>query len=464
MTQSYQNNRWFHQLIRFTIFKLVRLFYPRIEVQGLANLPTNAPIMFVSNHPNGLLDPLLLMMGLQQPVSFLAKSTLMGNPVGKALCDAFYALPIYRKRDDGLPGGPTDDAAERNEMTFARCRELLAGGDAMALFPEGTTHSEAQLLPLRTGAARIALSAEAESNWQMGVQIVPVGLWYQSKTYFRTSVLLVVGQPFTLTHVASQYRTAERQTVQTVTEKIEAGLDKVVLQAENAELLAAVPVLASWIAPHDEPFTLTQQHRWTAKLLTAYEQLQQTDSARLDAIATTARSYADTLRTLGIDDPWALELTAPQPKKLAKVILWLIAAAPLALIGFILSYLPYRLAGPIATYAVGSYDTQTSTGKLIAGSVFVFLGWLIAAFFAGWWLGPNELGPNLGALWGLVLFAIAPPTAYLALRWGEESLKLRQLIACNWLRFRRGQLVESLVEQRHALAQQVLDALQIVTM
>src|SRR6266540_2294934 len=102
---------------------------------------------------------------------------------------AFGALPIYRQRDVGKPGGPPGGATDANEATFAGCRALLRAGRPIALFPEGTTHSNTMMLPLRTGAARIALSAEAEASWQLNLQIVPVGLWYQKKSQFRCAAL-----------------------------------------------------------------------------------------------------------------------------------------------------------------------------------------------------------------------------------------------------------------------------------
>ncbi len=448
---SFQSDNRLHRLIRFVVFNLVRLFYPRLDVQGLENLPANAPVIFVLNHPNGLLDPLVLMLGLGRPAAFLAKSTLFGNPVGKTLCEAFGALPVFRRQDDGLRGGPTGDAAERNEMTFARCRALLHTGGAMALFPEGTTHSDPQLRQLRSGAARIALSAEAEYDWSLGVQLVPVGLWYESKIHFRTSVLLVIGQPFALTGYAAGYAADAHQAVDTVTEQIDAGLDNVVLQAENADLLAAVPVLAAWIAPEGGGLTMAQQHEWTGKLLSAYERLRATDPARLDAIAQEARQYAATLQTLGIDNPWTLELAAVKPGQLSRLILRLGVGFPFALAGLVLSYIPYRLAGPLAIYAVGPHDTQTSTLKLILGSVFVLIAWMIEAIVV------DQL---FGGGWGVLLFVAAPPLAYIALRWGEDWRKLREVVSSRWLRLRRGELVQSLVAQRQILTQQVLDAVQ----
>jgi 1-acyl-sn-glycerol-3-phosphate acyltransferase len=450
MTSTNQPTPWIHRLIRFLIFNLVRLFYPRLEIQGREHLPAEGPVIFVLNHPNGLLDPVVLMLGLQQPVAFLAKSTLFGNPVGRAFMGAFGAIPVYRQQDEGLTGGPqAGQMREMNEKTFARCRALLRGGGAMAMFPEGKSHSGSRLLQLRTGAARIALGAEAEAGWDLGLRLVPVGLWYQKKTDFRSSVLLIIRPAFDLQEYAKADPSQEQQTVKALTRRIEDNLSRVVLQAENAELLAAVPLLASWVAPAGQALALPEQHDWTARLLAAYERLQSSDPARLEKIAGMARRYANALQTLGIRNPWALELPQANRRRLRWLLLLLVLTAPLALAGFLLSYLPYRLARPLANALTGGDPTLASTFKLIGGSILVLLGWLAEAILCGIWFGPG---------WGLALFLAAPLLGYIALRWGEIRVELQELAAYGWLRLRHQELVQALTVQRQALAQEVLEA------
>ena len=116
------------------------------------------------------------------------------------------ASPIYRAHESGARGGD----ASRNDASFARCRAELAAGGALALFPEGVSHSDPQLRPLKTGAARIALSAEAEHDGKLGVTLVPVGLYYERKALFRSSVLLVVGEPIAVAPLLDDYRRDER--------------------------------------------------------------------------------------------------------------------------------------------------------------------------------------------------------------------------------------------------------------
>ena len=439
-----------HAPVRALIMGLVRLFYPRIEVTGRERLPTGGPVMFVLNHPNGLLDPLTVMVALRRPASFLAKSTFFVNPVGKFLMDAFAALPVYRQRDEGKAGGPQGDAATRNERTFARCRALLKRGGAMALCPEGTTHSEPMLLPLRTGAARIALSAEAENDWKLGVQIVPIGLWYSAKTQFRSSVLFAVGQPFALGAYREPYAHDAPATVDALTERIDAGLDAVVLQAENAELLNGIPLVAEWTAPAGQSLSLAERHARSAELLAAYGRLRQSAPERLEALAHQARRYARTLRALGIDDPWDLETHHAQRPRVAWLSLALLLTLPLAAAGFALSYGPYRLARPVTPFVIGRHDTQTSTGKLITGVVFVPVGWIIWAVVSGW---------LFGAAWGALLFVASPPLAYIALRWGEGWREVREALGAGWLRRHHRDVAEGLIARRRALAEAVVEAL-----
>jgi 1-acyl-sn-glycerol-3-phosphate acyltransferase len=439
------------RIVRFAILQLVRLFYPRIELRARHNLPERGAALFVANHPNGLLDPLVIMSGIGRHVSFLAKSTFFRNPVGRLLMGAFAALPVYRQRDEGLEGGPQGDRANRNEGTFARCRALLRAGEPMALFPEGTTHSNTTMLPLRTGAARIALSAAAESGWAADLQIVPLGLWYQNKSQFRSAVLVVVGEPFGLADYAERYAADPHGAVDALTEQIDARLDRVVLQAENAELLRGIPTVATWTAAQ-EPQTLEEQHARAAALLDAHQRLRALDPARLEQIEDQARRFARVLRTLGVDDPWDLELNAARRGRMVWLALLLLIGLPPALIGFALSYGPYRLARPLTPVLLGDYEETTSTGKLIIGSVLVALGFVVAAIIAGL---------LFGGWWGLALLVIAPPAAYIALRWGEGWHELREALADTWLIMRHRTLVHELLARRRALAEQVAEAVRL---
>ncbi len=434
-----------HKIIQWMMFALVRLFYPNLQIHGSENIPSQRPLIFVLNHPNGLLDPLVLMAALNRPVIFLAKSTLFGNPVGRFFMQAFGAVPVFRPQDEGKPGGPRGDTRRRNSAAFARCQTLLQQGRALALFPEGQTHSNPRLLPFHTGAARLALDAEADSGGRLGLQLVPVGLWYQNKTRFRTEVLLVVGRPIAAANFAGQEKPASKLTI-----ALEAELRRVVLHAENAELLAAVAALAEWVAPAGRRF-LPERYRWAARLLAVCQQLKPTNPARVEAMARQAQAYAEQLAAAGIHHPRLLEQPPTKRDWLARLS-WLALAALPALAGWALSYGPYRLAGPLANRLVGRDDTQTGTFKLVIGAILVLLGWLVEAGAAGLFVG-------LGG--AAALLALAPLLAYTALRWSEQWQLWRQEARAGWLRRRQPQRVAALVAMRYRLARQVVSAVQV---
>jgi len=155
------------------------------------------PVLVIANHLNALLDPLVLFRTLGRPTRPLAKAPLFHHPlVGPAL-RALGGLPVFRPRDD-------PDEVHRNETTFDAAIAALHAGDAIQIYPEGQSHSEPSLNPLRTGAARIALQAEEAAGWTLGLRVVPVGLVYLRKHLFRGSAVAMMGEPFGL----AEWRTA----------------------------------------------------------------------------------------------------------------------------------------------------------------------------------------------------------------------------------------------------------------
>ena len=432
--------RWITALFRRLAEALVRLYYPARVVEGRERIPPGKPLVFVLNHPNGLLDPLVLRVATGCPARFLAKSTLFGNPFSRLAMDAFGSIPVYRAHESGGRGGD----ASRNDASFAQCRAELAAGGALALFPEEVSHSDPQLRPLKTGAARIALSAEAEHEGKLGVTLVPVGLYYERKALFRSSVLLVVGEPIAVAPLLDDYRRDERQAVAALTATIDARLDDVVVQAESRDLLAGIARVARWTADAD-PDDLAAVHQRTRDLAEAYARLRASDPARVEAIAADVRSYARVLRRLGVRDPWALELAPLRPGALAAAFARLIAAAPLAAIGAVLGWLPYRLAGEVAKRVTRDEDVL-GTVKLLAGTVFLAVAWAIEATAVGLLAGP---------VWAAPTFAAGVATGYLALRFQELAREAAEAWRFVVLRAFHHQTTQRLAERRRALAEAV---------
>ena len=139
---------------------LVRVFFRSIEVEGGDRLPASGPVVLVANHTNGLVDGLLLMATLRRYPRFLGKSTLFKIPPLWPFLKLAGVIPVYRTIDA--------EAGDHNVSAFATSHALLQRGGMVAVFPEGISHDEPTLQPLKTGAARIALErpmAEEPKDW-----------------------------------------------------------------------------------------------------------------------------------------------------------------------------------------------------------------------------------------------------------------------------------------------------------
>ncbi|HYY57152.1 MAG TPA: lysophospholipid acyltransferase family protein, partial [Pyrinomonadaceae bacterium] len=202
------------RILRAVLRLALRVFFRRIEVAGLEHIPRREPVIFVLNHPNGLVDPVFILCLAPRRVSFLAKAPLFRMPVIGYLVRALDSLPVYRRQDEG-------EDPSRNRETFELSRALLKRGGTIAICPEGVSHNEPRLKPLKTGAARIALGA-ASAGDGLTVRIVPAGLYYTSKTTFRSAALLYFGKPIEVEAVAlDDAGEPSREEVRSLSKRIE---------------------------------------------------------------------------------------------------------------------------------------------------------------------------------------------------------------------------------------------------
>ena len=221
---------------KFVTMVMVRAFFRRVEIDGIERLPANGPVITVANHANGLVDGLLLMSSLPRWPRFLGKATLFDIAPLRPFLRLTGVIPVHRAKDDknhrhDTPGEPGADRAAKNDATFAACRALLRDGELVSIFPEGISHDHDSLQPLRTGAARIALTAAfdpepsiARPSRAASLDIVPIGLAYDAKATFRSNAVIVIGDPIPVEQWAEAYAKDPRAAVRTCTAAITEGL------------------------------------------------------------------------------------------------------------------------------------------------------------------------------------------------------------------------------------------------
>jgi 1-acyl-sn-glycerol-3-phosphate acyltransferase len=458
--------RALHALISVAL----RLFFRRIETSRASLVPPEGPLVFVLNHPNGAIDPALVFAALPRRISFLAKSTVFEMPVVGAVLRAFETLPLYRRVDAGA------DVA-RNQLTFAACRELLRRGRCIALFPEGVSHNSPKLLPVKTGAARIALGAisvgspggsstgepaggpvgnssgggAVESSLLHELKIVPVGLYYTSKTSFRSEALMRFGEPLGVRPVElDEEGEPPREAVRELSARIEAALRKVTLNTETEEQLGVVRkaerLLSSIyeginvelpLAARFDALRRLAAGRWTEWL---------SPRGGVEDLRRRVESYEEELRRIGL---------APENLSLSRHSRWyvfrhfllrtalLAALAPLAVPGALL-HLPAYLLCVLAArlFPKHGVDEIAPTVKIVAAIALMPLMWLVltalAFFYWGWRAA-------------VIAFPLSILCGYVALRSFEELHDMRGWFRAVLLLLGRRRLFLRLLIERRAL-------------
>lgn len=162
-------------------------FYDDIVVTGAERIPRDGPLLVAMNHQNALVDALLAMWVVPRDVRITAKATIASNAAGALLMRVLGIVPLRRSSDEG---GVVDRT--RNEQAFAAIDQALQHGETVLMFPEGRSHSEPGIAPLKTGLARAALRARAIGI--RAVRIVPISAVFADKSEPGSDLALAVGE------------------------------------------------------------------------------------------------------------------------------------------------------------------------------------------------------------------------------------------------------------------------------
>jgi 1-acyl-sn-glycerol-3-phosphate acyltransferase len=411
-------------------------------------------VLVVANHPNSLLDPLVLFRTAGRPTRPLAKAPLFEQLILGTVLRGLGGLPVYRRQDD-------PSLMERNDETFARAVQALHDGDAVQIYPEGKSHSDPELAPLRTGAARIALRAETERGWTLGLRIVPIGLTYRRKAAFRGTVLATLGEPFDLLPWRERYATDPAEAVRSLTDAIDRRLRELTLNLTEQEHHALIEV-AERLYAHErglarprerEPLAerIPRMHRFAEALAW----LRAHDPAELERLTRAVRRYALLAGHAG-----AAEGDVPRRYAALPVVRYGIREAlvlglglPLAALGTVLWY-PTYLAPRLVLPRIRPEPEAVATYKLATGFLAVPLTLLLVGL-----AGTALAGPGVG----IAAAGAALLLGLLAIGWHERWRRVREDLRLFVQVLRRPRVAAALAARRASLArdfERVLERMQ----
>ena len=382
---------------------LVRVFYRSCEFDGLEHLPRRGPVILCANHPNALIDAVIIQAASPRIVHPLARSGLFRNPLLRPFLAAMQAVPVHRRQDSGVD-------PSRNVAMFERCFQMLAAGGALLIFPEGESHPDPAMRRLKTGAARLALGA-LERGGAIPV-LIPVGLNFTDVGRFRSKVYVKFHPPLALGWDVKNApgESAPEEAVLRLTESIDAALRRVTLNPESWADLELMRRLERFFWLRRGKYrrrSLRQRFRVLQKFSQALERLRHQHPGRIEAVSHNLHLFEGLCRRFGVHDyhltvrnsPWLVI------RFVSRSLLVVVLALPLAAWGMLNSGLPYLFTGMWAVrLASDRYRYDTATAALGMG------------FFTLFWGGQTAVVYILLDGWSALAYLFSlPPTAALAL-------------------------------------------------
>ncbi len=166
-------------------------FYSEVRITGADRIPASGPVLVAMNHQNALVDAIIAMWIVPRNLRLTAKSTLGQSLAGALLMKAVGIIPLRRASDSTGNG-----ALVRNRTSLQAMIDELRRGGAVLVFPEGKSHNDPEIAPLKSGLARAALRAREEGVG--GIQIVPIGITFANKAVPNSQVLAQIGTPISM--------------------------------------------------------------------------------------------------------------------------------------------------------------------------------------------------------------------------------------------------------------------------
>ena len=433
-----------YSLIHKVSVLAIKLFFNQISIQNKQIVPNTSPIIFVANHPNFFMDPLIIGSYCPRQLYFFAKSTLFNSPLKKRILTRLNLVPVYRKIDDKENMGG-------NINSFNKGYKILENNGAFLIFPEGISVGKRVLEKIKTGAARIGLEAELKNDFALNIVIIPIGLSYSDQVRFRSNIMIRFGSPIELSKFEKEYKRNEVETVKKVTLIIEKSLnnltnyyqtDQIEDIVQGLELIYKMELMTELgmeVDNKNDDFIIS-------KILTdAVQWYKDNEPALIIEFREKLNEYIDLLKQLDIRDEFLDPVR--QEKRgwgKTKTILFLVIGSPLFIWGIITNYIPYIL--PRVLVEITNKDqSEEASWKLIYGFIFFVFYYAVSITFI-WKLTQN--------IFLTILFISSLiPSGDFALYYSKNINKYKQHVKFLSIFYKKRSLIFEIIQRRIELLQ-----------
>jgi glycerol-3-phosphate dehydrogenase (NAD(P)+) len=139
-------------IVRAVLQPFFHVYFRMVRI-GREHIPARGPVIIAANH-RSFLDPFVIGTMARRPLYYVAKQELFRNRLQAWILNALGAFPVRRGAGD--------------EDMVSTAKAILARGDIVLIFPEGTRTRPGSLGKPKRGVGRLAL--------ETGAPVVPVAV------------------------------------------------------------------------------------------------------------------------------------------------------------------------------------------------------------------------------------------------------------------------------------------------
>lgn len=355
---------WLQKIIYVYLNTLARIvfaiYFKQITIEGREHIPKDCPTILAPNHPNTMIDPVLMASIAPGWIHFLANYGLFKHPISNFLMTkCFFSIPVKRPKDVA-PGEKINNLA-----TIKQCSKVLENRGTIFMGPEATSYTYRRVRPLKDGISRIALTSAKIQKFKSDLIILPFGTNYSDPTLFRSEIIVSVGEPIIVDQFKDDYKKNKSVTAEKVMQTIRDRIEHLSIHTQD-EIENQLLKWIETIARSEKHFNSFEgQLGFDRAKLPLLRKLRHEDYAAFESIWQDTYQYFNTVKQIGTQDKWIKNnMSNLNLKTVVKNLLY-----PIYIIANLLNFQWY--IPPFVLKKLKLYRGYSSMIKLLSGAIII---------------------------------------------------------------------------------------------
>lgn len=433
--------RPFYLLLKISLNISFRLFYKRFEI---VNNPKSffGRTIYVSNHPNSFMDPIMIGSIGRPIVHFMTRSDVFKWWL-KPILWAAHMLPIYRQHDG-------ENTKAKNSDVFNKVNRSLALGRNILIFGEGFTDDTPirGLKPVKKGAVRMGFGALEACGWKKKIYLCAMGINYTDRNTIYSEFVIQYNKSICLNDFETAYRENPVKIINELTKRLESDMQECIIYVRDKAWYSFLENIMQLTrkgfnhANHDEKLSLKERLKYGQKLAHWVNENAQEENPEFVQLRKDMDAYFTLEKRMKIQDRFVFAAQHNQPISRTKEGALLLTMWPLAILGWLHGFLPYfaakKLTEKVMRRKVFWGSVKMMLGKLFGSLYNIPIVILLTHFFLPHW--------SLGILYFLFVAPTLWRIAYAYQNWFKEYRLKGMMQQADLSKFvdKRKQLVEQI--------------------